>query len=202
MRILIACEYSGIVRDAFIAAGHHAVSCDLLPTESGGKGWHYKGDVFDILNDGWDMMICFPECTKLTWANPHVTEEERKEASKFAEALFNAPIDKICLENPRGYLTKVLGPADQELHPWHFGDYYYKRTQIWLKNLPPPTAMVLRDRQEAFLYIQKQARAKQAREGDPAKGWKESRKGPVEISSRFRTRNGAAVGIKYSTNNQ
>jgi hypothetical protein len=135
MRILIACEYSGIVRDAFKKRGHYVVSCDLLPSES--NGWHYMGDVFDIINDGWDMMICFPTCTKLTWANWNVPIEDRIEAARFAIKLWESPIEKICMENPRGYLTKAIRPADQELHPWHFGDYYYKRTQLWLKNLPP-----------------------------------------------------------------
>lgn len=137
MKILIACEYSGIVRDAFIAKGHAAVSCDLLNSEGIGSGWHYKGDVFDIINDGWDMMICFPPCTKLTWCNYRPTQADRIEAAKFAMKLLNSKIEKVCMENPRGYLTKYFRVSDQELHPWHFGDYYYKRTQLWLKNLPP-----------------------------------------------------------------
>lgn len=131
----MACEFSGIVRDAFTAMGHDCTSSDLLPTEKPGK--HYQGDVFDIINDGWDMMICFPPCTKLTWANYTLKIEQRIEAAEFCQKLFNAPIEKICMENPRGYLTKFIRRADQELHPWHFGDYYYKRTQLWLKNLPP-----------------------------------------------------------------
>ncbi|HEA68312.1 MAG TPA: hypothetical protein ENI07_16055 [Desulfobacterales bacterium] len=139
MKILIACEYSGIVRDAFIARGHDAMSCDLLPTESPGP--HYQGDVFNIINDGWDMMIGFPPCTFITyagtrhWDNPGRLEN-RLEALQFFAQLWLAPVDKICLENPRGCASPVIAKYSQLINPYYFGDSFSKPTCLWLKKLP------------------------------------------------------------------
>jgi len=140
MRVLIACEFSGIVRDAFIRKGHEALSCDLLPTESPGP--HYQGDVFDIINDGWDMMIAHPPCTYLSYAairswNDKGRVYKRLEALKFFADLWEAPIEKICIENPKGCASPTIAKYTQIIQPWYFGDRYYKTTCLWLKNLPP-----------------------------------------------------------------
>ena len=139
MRILIACEFSGIVRDAFCAAGHDAISCDLLPTEKPGK--HFQGDVLDILNDKWDMMIAHPPCTYLTNAgNAHTSKPgraaKRDEAFDFFMKLANADIPKICIENPVGYVNSHWRKPDQIIHPYYFGDPKMKRTCLWLNGLP------------------------------------------------------------------
>lgn len=177
MRVLVACEYSGRVRDAFAALGHEAVSCDLLPTDAPGQ--HYHGDVRDILNDGWDLMIAHPDCTYLTnsaaWAykdgpyHQQVKEgtlvggarrEARKEAIAFAETLWNAPIERIAIENPIGVLTteSMLGEPTQFIHPNEYGEDASKRTCLWLKNLPRlvmtqfvPPRMVLSKDQRSYV---------------------------------------------------
>jgi len=139
MKVLVACEYSGRVRDAFIARGHDAISCDLLPTESPGP--HYQGDIFDIINDGFDLMVAHPPCTYLTyagtrhWNNPG-RAELREEAASFFMRLYNAPINKIAIENPVGYMNSVFRKPDQIIHPYYFGDPVQKRTCLWLKGLP------------------------------------------------------------------
>ena len=154
MRVLICCEFSGIVRDAFIARGFDAMSCDLLPTERPGP--HYQGDVRDILNDGWDLMIAHPPCTYLSWAGQRWFDIEkygdkargrwelRQQAVEFIKVLWDAPIQHIAIENPRGYAHKVWRPADQIIQPYQFGDPEQKTTCLWLKNLPKlqPTKIV------------------------------------------------------------
>jgi hypothetical protein len=140
MRVLVACEYSGRVRDAFIAKGHDAMSCDLLPTDS--LGPHYQGDVFDIINDGWDLMIAHPPCTYLSYAatrhwNKPGRAELREEALKFFLDLYTSNIPKICIENPVGYVNTVWRKPDQIIHPYYFGDPVQKRTCLWLKDLKP-----------------------------------------------------------------
>lgn len=149
MNILIACEYSGTVRDAFTARGHNALSCDILPTETPGK--HYKGNVFDILGDGWDMLIAFPPCTYLSSAGLHFCSIEqhgkkaierikkRNKAIEFFLELYSAPIEKICLENPLGHISANILKPTQIIHPYYFGDTELKRTALWLRNLPPLT---------------------------------------------------------------
>ena len=140
MRVLVACEFSGIVRDAFIAKGHDAMSCDLLPTESPGP--HYQGDVRDILDQGWDLMIAHPPCTYLTYAGAAYWNDpgracERDSAMQFFFDLYAAPIEKVAIENPRGYPSKAFRSCDQELNPFDFGEPIRKRVCLWLKNLPP-----------------------------------------------------------------
>lgn len=137
--VLIACEYSGIVRTAFEQIGWSAVSCDLLPTEMPGN--HYQGDVMDIINDSWDLMIAFPPCTYLTYAGMRDWQKiervkERIKAADFFMKLYNADIPHICVENPRGIMYKIFRQPDQEIHPYYFGDNDMKRTGLWLKNLP------------------------------------------------------------------
>ena len=142
MRVLVACEYSGAVRDEFIKLGHDAMSCDLLPTDVAGP--HYQGDVFDIINDGWDLMIAFPPCTHLALSGaPHFEKKRQdgrqQEALDFVKALMLAPIDKIAIENPLGIISSNIRPHDQVIQPYMFGDPFQKSTCLWLKNLPKLT---------------------------------------------------------------
>ena len=144
-RILVACEYSGTVRDAFIALGHEAVSCDLLPTDKPGP--HYQGDVFDIINDGWDLMIAHPPCTHLAVSGARWfkdKQEEQKEAIDFFMKLINAPIPKIAVENPISIMSTKYRKPDQIIQPWQFGHGETKATCLWLKELPllQPTNVV------------------------------------------------------------
>jgi hypothetical protein len=158
MRVLIGCEYSGTVREAFRARGHDAMSCDLLPTDVPGP--HYQGDVFDVLGDGWDLAIFHPPCTRLTSAgakhlymlddrgvstikdedgrpipNP-VKMAERDAAVAFVRALMDAPVDRIALENPAGMLSSLYRKPDQYIEPWQHGHGETKKTGLWLKGLP------------------------------------------------------------------
>jgi len=141
MKVLIACEFSGIVREAFKAKGHDAWSCDLLDTEI--LGQHIKGDVLEILNDGWDLMIGFPPCTYLAKCGLHYlnTKPERKKkhekAVEFFLTLYNAPINQIALENPEGWMNTNWKKPDQIIQPYYFGDKELKTTCLWLKNLQP-----------------------------------------------------------------
>jgi len=147
MRVLVACEFSGIVRDAFIARGHDAVSCDLLPTERPGP--HIQGDVLEILDWGWNMMIAHPPCTHLSNAGARflypkgVLNTDRlklgMEAKVFFMALWNAPIEKICIENPIPSKIFGLPQRAQIVQPYYFGDMAQKKTCLWLKNLPSLT---------------------------------------------------------------
>lgn len=139
MKVLVACEFSGIVRDAFLARGHDAWSCDILPTESPGP--HYQCDVIEILGRGWDLMVGHPPCTYLSYAgighwNKPGRKELREDAMMFFIRLMDAPIPKICIENPVGYPSNVFRKPDQIIHPYYFGDGYMKRTCLWLKGLP------------------------------------------------------------------
>ncbi len=145
MRILIACEYSGTVRDAFTALGHDATSCDLLPTEKPGK--HYQGDVFDIIGQGWDLMVAHPPCTHLAVSGSrwfHLKEKEQAEALEFVRRLLAAPIPYIALENPVSVISSKIRKPNQVIQPWQFGHGEQKATCLWLKGLPPlrPTNIV------------------------------------------------------------
>ena len=139
MKVLIACEFSGIVRDAFIAKGHDAVSCDLLPTERPGP--HIQGDVLEILDQGWDLMIAHPPCTHLCvsgarWWKAKQEDGRQQKAIEFFLRFMDAPIEKIAAENPVGILTKAYRKPDQYIQPFWFGDSVQKKTGLWLKNLP------------------------------------------------------------------
>lgn len=137
MRILVACEFSGIVRDAFRAQGHDAISCDILPSERPGP--HYQGDVRDILSDVWDMLIGFPPCTYLSAAGAHLWKRranEIKEAAAFFQLLYNAPIHHVAIENPQGWMNSHWRRPDQTIHPYMFGEPWKKRTCLWLRELP------------------------------------------------------------------
>lgn len=137
MRVLVACEFSGIVRDAFGRRGHDAWSCDLLETEVAGN--HYCGDVRDVLGWGWDLMVCHPPCTHLAvsgarWFRDKV--KEQGEALEFVRLLLGAPIGMICLENPIGVISSRVRKPDQVIQPWMFGHGETKATCLWLKGLP------------------------------------------------------------------
>jgi len=145
MKVLVACEFSGIVRDAFAKRGHDAWSCDLLPTERLGN--HIQGDVLAILNDGWDLMIAHPPCTYLSNAGARflypggILDENRLQLALTAKelfmSLFDAPIKKIAIENPIPSTIIGLPMASQIIQPYYFGDSVQKKTCLWLKNLPP-----------------------------------------------------------------
>lgn len=139
MKVLVACEYSGRVRDAFIAKGHNAVSCDLLPTDTPGP--HYQGDVFDIIEDGWDLMIAHPPCTHLAVSGArHFAAKQasgvQQEALDFVRRLLDAPVMRIALENPVSIISSRIRKPDQIIQPWQFGHGETKATCLWLKNLP------------------------------------------------------------------
>lgn len=145
MRVLVACEYSGIVREAFKARGHDAWSCDLLDTEIPGQ--HTKGDVLPILNQGWDLMIAHPPCTHLAVSGARWfkdKQQEQKEALQFVQALMDAPIQKICIENPVSVISTKIRKPEQIIQPWQFGHGETKKTCLWLKGLDPlkPTDIV------------------------------------------------------------
>ena len=144
-RVLVACEFSGRVRDAFIRNGCDAVSCDLLPTDQPGP--HYQGDVFDIINDGWDLMVAHPPCTHLAVSGArwfHKKQKEQENALQFVERLMNAPILQIAIENPVSIISSKIRKPDQIIQPWMFGHGETKATCLWLKNLPAlqPTIVV------------------------------------------------------------
>ena len=153
LRVLVACEYSGVVRDSFIRYGHDAMSCDLLPTDAPGP--HYEGDVRDVLNDGWDLMIAHPECTYLTNSGVRWLSEKDKngnltdrairrwdllnKGAEFFRRMLEAPIPSIAVENPimhRYAVERVGRKQDQIIQPWMFGHTQTKATGLWLKNLP------------------------------------------------------------------
>ena len=142
MKVLIACEYSGTVRDAFIARGHDAMSCDLLPTDVFGP--HYQGDVTKILDDGWDLMIAHPPCTHLAVSGArHFAVKKasgvQDEALDFVRLLLNANIPKIALENPISIISSRIRKPDQIIQPWQYGHGETKATCLWLKGLPKLT---------------------------------------------------------------
>jgi hypothetical protein len=155
MRVLVACEFSGAVRDAFIARGHEAMSCDLLPTEA--EGPHYTGDVRDVLDYPWDLMVAHPPCTHLSvsgakhFAAKRLTGKQQAAVSFFM-ALAKADIPRIAIENPVCVMSSLWRKPDQTVQPWQFGHGETKATCLWLKNLPPlrPTNIVQGREQRVF----------------------------------------------------
>lgn len=153
MRVLVACEYSGAVRDAFTRKGHEAMSCDLLPSDSTGR--HYQGDVRDLLGDEWDLMIAFPPCTHLCvsgarWFKDKV--EEQREALDFVRFLMAAPIARIAIENPVGVISTKIRKPTQYIQPWQFGHGETKKTGLWLKGLEPLTPTNIVEGREARIH--------------------------------------------------
>lgn len=147
MRILVACEFSGAVRDAFLRRGHDALSCDLLPTEAPGP--HYQGDVRDVLDYPWDLMVAFPPCTHLCVSGSRHFAAKRMDGrqhagASFVMALAKADIPRIAIENPIGIMSSLWRKPDQIIQPWQFGHGETKATCLWLKGLPPlrPTNVV------------------------------------------------------------
>ena len=144
MKMLVACEYSGTVRDAFSRLGWDAWSCDILPTESEltkAEGKHLQCDVLSILNDGWDLMIGHPPCNYISYAGVSVWNDpgrvyKRLEGLRFFADLWEAPIPCICLENPKSCASPVIAKYSQEIQPYYFGDPQIKTTWLWLKGLP------------------------------------------------------------------
>lgn len=140
MKVLVACEYSGRVRDAFRALGHDAMSCDLLDTDVSGP--HYKGDVRDVLDNGWDLMVANPPCTYLTSAGLHWNKRRpgraalTEEALDFVRLLMAAPVPRIAVENPVGCISTRIRRPDQTIQPWQFGEDASKATCLWLSGLP------------------------------------------------------------------
>lgn len=139
MNVLVACEYSGVVRDAFLRSGHFALSCDPLPTES--PGLHWQGDVTELLTTGWDLMIAHPPCTHLAVSGARYFKEKRadgrqQQAIDFFMMLANAPIERIAIENPVCIMSTAWRRPDQVIQPHDFGDNARKATCLWLKNLP------------------------------------------------------------------
>ena len=138
MRVLIACEYSARVRDAFRRRGHFAVSCDLLPCE-GDPQWHLQRPAEQVLGDGWDLMIAHPPCTHLAVSGArhfHRKQREQAEALDFVRLLMAAPIDRWCIENPVSIISSAIAPPSQIIQPWQFGHGETKATCLWLHNLP------------------------------------------------------------------
>jgi site-specific DNA-cytosine methylase len=153
MKVLVACEYSGAVRDAFRARGHEAVSCDLLPTEVPGP--HYQGPVQDVLGEGWDLLIAHPPCTHLAvsgarWFKDKVNEQA--EALAFVRLLLAAPIPRIALENPISIISSRIRKPDQIIQPWQYGHGETKATCLWLKGLPPLTPTNIVEGREARVH--------------------------------------------------
>ena len=140
MKVLIACEYSGRVRDAFLKLGHDALSCDLLPSDVPGP--HHVGDVRDLLDKEWDLMIAHPPCTYLCSSGLHWNKRRPERAAKteeslaFVRLLMEAPIPRIAIENPIGCISTRIRRPEQTIHPWQFGHPESKATCLWLKNLP------------------------------------------------------------------
>ena len=148
LKVLVACEYSGKVRNAFSACGHMAMSCDLLPSES--QGLHYQGDVRDILDQGWDLMVAHPPCTYLSGSGMHWTTrglrdpQLTEDALAFVQLLMDAPIPRIAIENPVSVISSRIRKPEQIIMPYQFGHDASKKTCLWLKNLPllKPTKII------------------------------------------------------------
>jgi len=139
MKVLVACEFSGTVRDAFSALGHYAVSCDIEPTDKPGN--HYQGNMFDIVDDGWDLMIAFPPCTHLAVSGAKHFAKKREDGRQqqgidFFMNVVNVNIPMIAVENPVGIMSRLYRKPDQIIQPWQFGHEAQKTTCLWLKGLP------------------------------------------------------------------
>jgi hypothetical protein len=150
MKVLVACEYSGVVRDAFIARGHDAMSCDLLPTDSPGP--HYEGDMFDLDLGSFDLVIAHPPCTALCVSGNryYVGSKERWQAARFIARIWSCNAPRLAIENPVGVINTLLAdmPKPQYIQPWQFGEDASKKTGLWTRGLPPllPTQVVVKER--------------------------------------------------------
>lgn len=175
-RVLVACEYSGRVRDAFIAQGCDALSCDLLPSEVPGP--HFQGDVFQLFDQHWDLLVAFPPCTYLCSSGMHWTTrglrdpQLTEDALTFVQRLLDAPIDRIALENPVGAISTRIRKPDCRIQPWQFGHSEQKQTCLWLKNLPVLTPTCVLEK-PASGYWDNQTPSGQNRLGPSKDRWKE-----------------------------
>lgn len=154
MKVLVACEFSGVVRDAFLLRGHDAVSCDIIPSERPGP--HIQGDVLDHLAEGWDLMIAHPPCTHLAVSGARWFKNKQSEqiaAIVFVRALMDADIPKIAIENPKSIISSRIRKADQIIQPWMFGHGETKETHLWLKNLPKLVATDIVDGREPKIHF-------------------------------------------------
>jgi hypothetical protein len=155
VRVLIACEYSGRVRDAFRLLGHDAWSCDLLECETDPR-WHLQQPVESLLADGWDLMVAHPPCTHLAVSGSrhfHRKQDEQAKALDFVRLLMTAPIDRWCIENPVSVISSAIRPPDQIIQPWQFGHGETKATCLWLKNLPRLKSTDLVEGREPRVYL-------------------------------------------------
>jgi hypothetical protein len=165
MRVLVACEESQAVTKELRKLGHEAFSCDLLPCSGGHPEWHLQQDVFEVINQGWDMMIAFPPCTDLAVSGARHFERKRADGSqqrsiKFFMDLANAPIEKIALENPIGIMSTEWRKPDQIIQPWQFGDKAQKSTCLWLKGLPKLEHTNIVEKGEFFEFTSKKGEKK------------------------------------------
>ena len=201
MRVLVGCEYSGVVRDAFRARGHDAWSCDLLPCESDPR-WHIQGDVLKLLDGSWDLAIFHPPCTYLSSSGMHWTTrglrdpQLTEDALAFVAALLRAPISRIALENPVGAISTRIRKPDQIIQPWWFGDDASKKTCLWLKNLP------LLQETNRLPGDAKTRRANQTRSGQNKLGpspdrWKERSKTYAGIANAMAEQWGQLKEVRY-----
>jgi hypothetical protein len=165
MKILVGCEESQAVTIELRKLGHDAFSCDLLPCSGGHPEWHFEQDIFEVINKGWDILICFPPCTDLAVSGARhferkIADGSQKKSIEFFMALVNCGIEKIAVENPIGIMSKIYRKPDQIIQPYHFGDKAQKSTCLWLKNLPKliPTEIV--DKGEFFEFISKKGEKK------------------------------------------
>jgi site-specific DNA-cytosine methylase len=155
MRVLVACEFSGIVREAFKNKGHDAWSCDLLPTEIPGQ--HIQGDVLEILNDGWDMMIAHPPCTHLAvsgaaWFKQKREDGRQQEGIDFFMKFVDIKCPKVAIENPVGIMSRIYRKPDQIIQPYEYGEPFSKKTCLWLKGLPKLTPTNVVEKGEQIKY--------------------------------------------------
>ena len=206
MKVLIACEYSGAVRDEFIRLGHDAMSCDLLPTDVPGP--HYEGDVFDIINDGWDLMIAHPPCTFISKAGARwmyqnnqinkIRLQQALEAKEFFLKLYHSNIKHIALENPTPLKILKMPQYSQAIQPYEFGHPYSKRTLLWLKNLPLLKSTKIIHDYQPFLPSNTGGKKKgQSYNFGISKNWKESSttfKGVAEAMAQQWTKAGIIQG--------
>jgi|SRR5210317_1534054 len=165
MRILVACEESQAVTKELRKLGHEAFSCDILECSGGHPEWHLQQDVFEVINQGWDMMIAFPPCTDLAVSGARHFERKRADGSqqrsiKFFMDLANAPIEKIALENPIGIMSTEWRKPDQIIQPWQFGDKAQKSTCLWLKGLPKLEHTNIVEKGEFFEFTSKKGEKK------------------------------------------
>ena len=156
MRVLVACDFSGVVRRAFRDLGHDAYSCDLLPAEDGEDIWHFQEDVRNRLTwTHWDLLIAHPPCTHLAVSGARWfkdKQKEQQEALEFVQTLMDAPIPRICIENPISIISSRIRKPDQILQPWQYGHGETKATCLWLKNLPKLTPTNIVEGREARVH--------------------------------------------------